>query len=71
MILHLVFYLHLGPATIAFVQSSYTVVEGSGAVVLCVEITGLPTGGLGSDITVDFNIIAGTIASTYILTTQV
>ena len=51
---------------ITFDQSSYTVVEGSGFGLVCVEITGLPTGGLGSDITVDFNIIAGTITSMYI-----
>ena len=58
--------MHLGAATIAFVQSSYMVAEGSGFVFVCVEITGLPTGGLGIDITVDFDIIAGTIASMYI-----
>ena len=41
-------------------------VEGSGPVVVCVEISGLPAGGLGCDVTVDFVLLPGTIAGKYV-----
>lgn len=56
----------LGSATIAFAQPSYTVVEGSGSIDVCVQILGLPIGGLGCDVTVDFNLLPGLIASMYL-----
>lgn len=54
----------LAPATIEFEQTTYNVVEGTGSVEVCVGILGLPAGGLGCDMTVDFNLIPGT-ASKY------
>ena len=39
-------------------------VEGSGSVEVCVVISGLPAGGLGCDMTVDFNLVPG-VASGY------
>ena len=59
------FYLCLALATIAFEQATYNVVEGTGSVDVCVEISGLPAGGLGCDVTVDLNLVPGTRASMY------
>jgi len=59
---------HLGDAAIVFEQTSYTVVEGSGPVEVCVEISDLPAGGLGCDVTVNFVLLPGTIAGKYVCT---
>ena len=64
----MVSYIHLiGEATIAFGQPSYVVSEGSvpGTVEVCIVITGIPAGGLGCDITVDIDLLPGTVASKY------
>lgn len=53
----------LGNATIGFVQSSYTVGEGDGTVNVCVQISALPADGLGCDLTVEFTLLAGEVAS--------
>lgn len=60
----LIVFQSVGGAVIAFVQPSHTVVEGSGSLDVCVQISGLPIGGLGFDITVNFNFPSGS-ASTY------
>jgi len=59
------FYFCLALATIAFEQATYNVAEGSGSVEVCLEISGLPAGGLGCDVTVDLNLVPGTRASMY------
>ena len=59
------FYFCLALATITFEQATYNVVEGSGFVEVCLEISGLPAGGLGCDVTVDLNLVPGTRASMY------
>ena len=40
--------------------------EGDGTVDVCVQISGLPAGGLGCDITVNFDLLSGMLAGTYI-----
>ena len=41
-------------------------VEGSGPVEVCVEITGLPTEGLGCDVTVNLTLRPGPLAGVYL-----
>ena len=55
-----------GDAAIGFEQPSYTVVEGSGPVEVCVEISGLPAGGLGCDVTVNLTLRPGPLAGVYL-----
>ena len=40
------------PVTVAFEQSTYTVSEGDGSTQVCVVVSGVPAGGLESDIVV-------------------
>ena len=52
-----------GAAIINFVTSPYTVGEDDGSLMVCAQITGLPTGGLGCDVTVQTAFLDGNLAS--------
>ena len=60
-------YINIGPAIVTFEQESLTVSEGSGNVTVCVEMTGIPAGGLGHDVSVSFNAMSGPRAGTIII----
>ena len=44
-----------GNATINFETQTLTVSEGDGSFLLCVQISALPAGGLGCNVTVEYN----------------
>ena len=52
-----------GSAIISFVSATYTVGENDGTLMVCAQITGLPSGGLGSDVTVQASFLDGNLAS--------
>ena len=52
-----------GSAIINFVSATYTVGENDGNLMVCAQITGLPSGGLGSDVTVQTSFLDGNLAS--------
>ncbi len=50
---------------LSFVSNSYTVSEDAGSVSVCVEITGVPSGGLETDLTVEFSYTASDLTSEF------
>ena len=46
--------------TVAFEQSTYTVSEGDGSTQVCVVVSGVPAGGLESEIVVTLATVDGT-----------
>ena len=49
-------HLYIDQATITFLQTDLTVSEEDDTELVCVGINGVPPGGLGCDIIVDFNL---------------
>ena len=52
-----------GSATINFVSATYTVGESDGSLMVCAQITGLPSGGLGGDVIIQASFLDGNLAS--------
>ena len=55
---------HIGSANITLQPFPQPVSESGGTIEVCVEISGLTTGGLGCDLEVDMNVDGG-VAGTY------
>ena len=49
-------YTYAGNATINFETQTFTVSESDGSFLLCIQISALPAGGLGCNVTVEYNI---------------